>query len=96
MKHLISSEVTKKRIAQWFLQAKPVKKGTTWTERRQAIEFGGHTYLIQDDQIFACAHCGTLDPQWKSVEVLRYFEENFGIKPHEIEITCSIEGSTEG
>lgn len=87
MTHLVSTEVTRKRIAKWFMQAQPVEN-KTWTERRQAIVFGGHTYLVDNGQVFQCAHCGTYDPAWSSVEVLKYFED-LGIKPQEIEITCS-------
>jgi len=90
VKPLVSSDITKARIAKWIEQAKPVSKNPTWTERRQAIEFGGHTYLVSNGQVFQCAHCGHYDPEWSSTEVLRWFEENFGIKPHEIEITCSV------
>lgn len=90
MKHLVSGEVTKSRIARWIEQAQPVSNNITWTERRMAIEFGGHTYLVVNDQVFQCAKCGHYDPEWSATEVLRFFEENFGIKPHEIEITCSV------
>jgi hypothetical protein len=87
--HLVSSEVTKSRIAKWLMNATPVDKSPTWTERRMAIEFGGHTYLVVNGQVFQCAHCGHYDPEWSATEVLRFFEETFGIKPHEIEITCT-------
>lgn len=90
MAHLVSSEVTKARIANWMIEAQPLENNPTWTERRQAIEFGGHTYLVENGQVFQCSHCGHYDPKWSSTEVLRWFEENFGIKPHDIEVTCSV------
>lgn len=89
MKHLVSDSVSKARIANWLMQAQPVEN-KTWTERRQAIEFGGHLYLVSNGQVFQCAHCGHYDPEWSSVEVLKYFEEMFGTKPIEIEVTCSV------
>lgn len=89
MKHVVSSEVTKARVSNWLMQAVPVDNNSTWTERREAIEFGGHVYLVSKGQVFQCAHCGHYDPEWKSTEVLAFFEDNFGIKPQEIEITCS-------
>lgn len=90
MKHMISSEVEKARVAKWILNATSISKSPTWTEKRLAIEFGGHTYLVTNDQVFQCAHCGHYDPQWSAVGVLSFFEETFGIKPFEIEITCNI------
>ncbi len=89
-RHLISSEVSKNRVAKWIAQAKPVDLNPTWTERRMAITFGVHTYLLVNGQVFQCSHCGHYDPQWSATEVLLWFEENFGIKPHEIEVTCSV------
>ncbi len=92
MKHLISSEVSRARVAAWIINASKnaVDLNPTWTERRLAIQFGGHTYLVENGQIYQCAHCGNYDPQWKSSEVLAYFEEFYGIKPQEIEITCTV------
>jgi len=90
MKHLVSSEVTRARIAKWIMKALAVDRNPTWTERRQAIEFGGHTYLVSNGQVFQCPHCGNYDPEWSSTEVLIFFEENFGIKPHEVEIICTV------
>lgn len=90
MKHLISLEITKARIAKWIMKAQPIDKNPTWTERRLAIEFGGHTYLVGNGQVFQCAHCGHYDPEWSATEVLTFFEETFGVKPQEIEITCSV------
>lgn len=89
MKHYVSSDVMRARISKWLMKATPIDGNTTWTERREAIEFGGHTYLVANGQVFQCAHCGHYDPEWSSTEVLTFFEANFGIKPHEIEITCS-------
>lgn len=90
LKHLVSNSVTQARIAKWLDSATSVTKNPTWTERRQAIEFGGHTYLVSNGQVFQCAHCGHYDPEWKSTEVLNWFEENFNKKPIEIEITCTV------
>jgi hypothetical protein len=92
MAHLVSSDVTKARVAKWIEQATPVNKNPTWTERRMAIKFGEHTYLLTNGQVFVCPHCGHYDPEWSATEVIHFFEENFGIKPHEIEITCSATG----
>ena len=90
MRHLVSSDVAKARVAKWLTEAVPVDENPTWVERRLAIEFGGHTFLVVDGQVFQCARCGHYDPAWKSQEVLAFFEENFGIKPHEVEVTCSV------
>lgn len=84
------SDVTKARIAKWSMEAKPISENQTWTERRLAIEFGGHTYIVSNGQIFQCAHCGHYDPEWKVTEVLAFFKEHFDIEPIEIEITCSV------
>jgi hypothetical protein len=89
MKHLVSTEVSKARVSRWLEQAQPVSKNPIWTESRMAIEFGEHVYLITNGQVFQCAHCGHYDPEWSTIEVLAFFEE-LGIKPHEIEITCSV------
>lgn len=91
MKHLISTDVAKSRIAGWIASNPiPVETGNSWTEKRLAIEFGGHLYIVENGQVFQCAHCGHYDPQWKSTEILTYFDELFGIKPVEIEIVCSV------
>jgi hypothetical protein len=90
MKHIVSSKVEQERISNWMMQAQPVDKNSTWTERRMAIDIGGHTYLVVNDQIFQCAHCGRYDPQWSITQVLSFIEETIGAKPYEIEITCSI------
>lgn len=86
---LSSDIITQKRITQWLLSAFSVTENKTWTETRQAIQFGGHTYLVSEGQVFQCAHCGHYDPEWKAQEVLKFFEETLGIKPIEITITCS-------
>jgi|ERR1043165_5569895 hypothetical protein len=90
MKHLVSTDVAKARLAKWLMKAQPVSPEVTWTERRMAIKFGGHTYLVEKDQIFQCAHCGRFDPQWNTTEVLNFFFENFDVKPEEIEVVCSV------
>lgn len=90
MRHLVSSEVSKARVAKWIEQAQPVNLNPTWTEKRQVLQFGPHTYLIEQGQVFQCAHCGHYDPSWSTTEVLNFFEVNFGIKPTEITVTCSI------
>jgi hypothetical protein len=87
---LTSTEVTKARVAKWLMQATPIDKQPTWTERRQAIVFGVHTYILTPDQVFQCAHCGRYDPQYSVTEVITFFDEQFGIKPQEIEVTCSV------
>jgi hypothetical protein len=84
------SEISRRRIAKWIESAKPLDEVPVWTETRQAIDFGDHTYIIQNGQIFQCAHCGTFDPEWNATEVLAYFRENFGIKPYTIEVVCSV------
>jgi hypothetical protein len=70
--------------------SEPIKQRPVWTETRLAIDFGEHTYIIANGQIFQCAHCGHFDPEWSATEVLDFFRENFGIKPREIEVTCSV------
>ncbi len=91
MMHFVSDTVAQKRVAAWFSSnPQPVTSGVTWTEKRLAIEYGGHTYLVQQGQVFQCAHCGHFDPKWETTEVLRFFEEVLGIKPIEIEIECSL------
>jgi hypothetical protein len=90
--HIISSKVSKNRISEWFLQASPVTSESTWTEKRRAVTVGEHTFLVEKEQIFQCLHCGTYDPQWSSVEVLTWLQENFGVKPFDLEVTCSVAG----
>jgi hypothetical protein len=90
MKPIVSPEVTKARVAKWMMEAKPVDNTTVWTERRLAIVFGEHTYLVTNGQVFQCAHCGHYDPQWSSTEVMAWFKDNFKIEPIEIEITCTV------
>ncbi len=90
MNHIVSSEVTKARVSKWLMEAQPVSKKSTWVERRLAIEFGEHTYILGNSQVFQCAHCGAFDPEWSVTEVLNLFESNFGIKPKEIEIVCTV------
>ncbi len=84
-------EVTRKRVAKWLDSAKPIKQQPVWKERRLAIEFGEHTYIVGNGQVYQCVHCGHFDPEWTATEVLEFFKETFGIKPIEIEITCSID-----
>lgn len=83
-------EITRKRIAKWMNSATPIKENPTWTEKRLVIDFGEHTYIVANGQVFQCGHCGQYDPEWSAGEVLSYFRENFGIKPYEIEVTCSV------
>lgn len=84
-------EVTRKRIANWILQASPIDVNIEWTEKRRAIDYGGHTYLVDNGQVFQCAHCGQYDPEWTATEVLIFFKNTFGIEPYEIEVTCTVE-----
>ncbi len=86
MRHLVSSNVMLKRIATWISQATPINTNESWTETRQAIDIGNHTYLIENGQVFPCAHCGKYDRQWSSVEVLSFFEETYGAKPYDITV----------
>lgn len=90
MTHLVSSEVTKARIAKWISQAKPIDEVETWTEHRMVIEFGGHLYPVVQGQVFQCGRCGHYDPEWSATEVLQFFEETFGIKPYEVEVTVAV------
>lgn len=89
MNPIVSSKVEQNRVSKWLMQAQPVDEVSTWTEKRLVIEFGGHVYLVVDDQVFQCAHCGHHDPQWSSSNVLTWFKEMFGVKPYEIEVTVS-------
>ncbi len=90
MKFSSGSEVDQKRVAKWMLQAKPLDERASWIERRQFIDFGGHTYPLTNGQIFQCAHCGHYDPEWSAVTVLTYFKNNFGIEPYEKDVLCSV------
>ncbi len=91
MAHIVSNKVSQNRVAAWIAESEKFRiDGRTWTETRQAIVFNGHTYLIAKGQVFQCAHCGHYDPDWVAHEVLDYFRDTFGIKPVEVEITCSI------
>lgn len=87
---LVSGEVAQSRISKWLMQATPVTSETSWSERRLAIVYGGHTYLVANEQVFQCAHCGHYDPQWKASTVIAWFEEKLGIKPQEIEVTVTV------
>jgi len=90
MSQLNLSEITRKRIAKWMDTTKPVNDQPQWTERRQAIVFGGHTYLVNHGQVFQCGHCGHYDPEWNVTEVLHWFKETLGITPIEIDVVCSV------
>lgn len=84
------SDAARRRIANWMNEAKPVDAQPTWSEQRLAIDLGGHTYIVNSGQVFQCAHCGHYDPAWSVTEVLEFFETNFGVKPYEIEVSCSV------
>jgi hypothetical protein len=64
------SEATRRRIAKWSMEAKPVSQQPVWTEMRRAIVFGGHTYIVSNGQVFQCGHCGHYDPEWSATEVM--------------------------
>ncbi len=91
MKHFTSSEVSHRRLTKWLIEANnnSITKNPTWTETRQVIDFGGHTFLLNKGQVFQCAHCGFYDPEWVITEVLEYFA-TLGIKPYDITVTVSI------
>lgn len=93
MKPLISTQVAQARIARWALEAESITDNPTWTERRLVIEFGGSRYLVGKGQVFQCPHCNTFDLEWSGQEVIEFFKEHLGIKPFEIEITCSVVNS---
>lgn len=88
--NLIPDSAARKRIARWIESAKPVDIVPSWTETRQAIDYGGHTYIVNNGQVFQCAHCGSFDPEWNASEVLNFFKEVLDIKPYEIEVTCTV------
>ncbi len=92
MSHIVSPKLAKSRVAKWLATEgqNPKVPGVSWTETRQAIVYNGHTYLVSSGQVFQCGHCGHWDPDWVAHEVLGFFKETFGIKPIEIEITCSL------
>lgn len=85
-----SDDVTRKRFAKWYESAKSTQQVPVWTERRLAIDIGGHTYIIGNGQIFQCPHCGHYDPEWTATEVLAFYKEHMGIEPREIEVTCTV------
>jgi hypothetical protein len=89
MKHYVSSDISRSRVSKWMVEAKPVDENPTWIETRQAIDFGGHTYIVNDGQVFQCAHCGYFDPDWVATEVLSYFQQ-FGVKSYDIEVECTV------
>lgn len=91
MKSLTSPLITQVRISKWLMQAKPLSQVKTWTEKRLAIQFEEHTYILSQGQVFQCAHCGAYDPEVTASAVIEFFRENFGIKPIEIEVTVSVE-----
>ncbi len=84
------TEVTRKRVAKWISSAQPIEKQPTWKERRLAVVFGGHTFVVNNGQVYQCVHCGHFDPEWSATEVLAFFKETFGITPIEIEIECTV------
>jgi hypothetical protein len=92
MSHIISSKLAKTRVAKWLATEgqHPKLPGVSWTETRQALIYDGHTYLVSSGQVFQCGHCGHWDPDWVAHEVLDFFKETFGVKPVEIEITCTL------
>jgi hypothetical protein len=88
MKKIEFTDLSRRRVANWMMQAKPLEKGDTWKEKRLVVDFEGCTYMITADQVFQCVRCGHYDPQWSITEVLAFFEI-MGIKPYEVEITCT-------
>lgn len=90
MSNLSPSDVERQKINRWILNAKSLADQPVWTERRLAIDFGGHTYIVNNGQIFQCAHCGHFDPEWSASKVLSYFYDFFGIKPYEIDVVCTV------
>ncbi len=89
-KHIVSSAISQQRVARWIEQAKDVESHPTWTEKRLAIQYADHTYILGSGQVFVCSHCGTYDPEWTATEVIQFFNDVFGIKPTEIEVTVSV------
>lgn len=90
--HITSDKVAQQRVTKWLAEAVSLTQQPTWTERRLAIEIGGHLHLLQKDQVFNCLKCGYLDPgSSTATDVIRFFEETLGVKPVEIEITCTVE-----
>lgn len=87
---ITEAEITRRRVTKWIETAKPITAQPVWTETRLAIDFGGHTYIVNNGQIFQCAHCGHYDPEWSATEVLTFFAETFGIKPYEIDVVCTV------
>jgi hypothetical protein len=90
MTRVSPSDLTRIRVNRWIESAKSLETNPTWTETRLVIDFGGHTFPVTNGQIYQCAHCGHFDPEWNATEVLTFFKDNFGIKPYEIEVTCSV------
>lgn len=86
---IVSGEISQSRVSKWLAQATSIEN-TTWTETRQVIEFGAHVYPLVNGQVFQCGHCGHYDPQWSATEVIKFFQETFGIKPTEIQVTCTV------
>jgi hypothetical protein len=84
------SDITRRRVAKWMNTAKNLDEQPEWTEVRQAIDIGGHTYIVNNGQIYQCAHCGHFDPEWNATEVITYFKETFGAQPYEIRVVCSV------
>jgi hypothetical protein len=90
MRHLVSGEIARQRLAKWVSNATPLDQSPTWTETRQVIRLGGHIYPVVNGQVFQCAHCGHLDYDNSTTEVLAFFEEHFGVKPEDITVTCTV------
>ena len=90
MNHHKSPAITQQRISKWLMQAKSVEQNPTWTETRQAIQFGEHTYILNKNQVFVCGHCGSFDPEWSATEVIDFFRDMYGIKPTEITVQVSV------
>jgi hypothetical protein len=84
------SDATRKRINTCMQETKPLVERPNWSEQRLAVDFGGHTYIVNSGQIFQCAHCGHYDPKWSVTEVLDFLKEIYGVKPYEIEVFCSV------
>jgi hypothetical protein len=89
-KEISFSAVTQQRISKWIESTKSVNEVSTWTEIRQAIVIGEHTYILSNGQVFQCGHCGRFDPEWSVTEVIAFFKATFNVDPIEIEVTCSV------
>lgn len=90
MKRLLPIEYMRNLAAKWLLNAKSTEEIPQWLESRPAVVVNGRVYILAQEQVFQCAHCGALDPDWKITETVVALQEILSAKHVEVDVVCSV------